>query len=250
MFGPDRSLSFALLQRRLLEQVRQRLCNGEFTERRLARLTGISQPHMHNVLKGARALTPEVADLLLAGLGLSALDLIAPAEAGARLESHQHREHQTALAPVIAHPLGPGHPFPSFSEVSEWLRIPHEVWAGRRRLALAALAADPESPVKPGHNFALLWLDEEARVRIIPRRVYVLRWRGAAYLRRLRREQDALLVQRQQTWLAADGPEWIHLADQSLLLSVRAVVLWTGVDFRHASPLDYMGSFLENPASR
>lgn len=247
---PDLSLSFVILQRRLLEQVRQRLSNGELTERRLARLTGISQPHMHNVLKGVRALTPEVADLLLGGLGLSALDLIAPAEAAALLEAHQHGRQQTGLAPVLAHPLGPGHPFPSFSEVKEWLRLPHAVWAGRRRLALTALAMDPESSVAPGHDFALLWLDEEARLRILPGRLYVLRWRGAAYLRRLRLEDGALVVQRQQTWLATDGPERIQLADQGLLPSVRAVVLWTGVDLRRASPLDYMGSFLENPASR
>jgi hypothetical protein len=32
--------------------LRERVMNGEISERRLAQLTGISQPHMHNVLKG------------------------------------------------------------------------------------------------------------------------------------------------------------------------------------------------------
>ena len=40
--------------------LRTRIQNGELTERSLARLTGISQPHIHNVLKGAKILSPEL----------------------------------------------------------------------------------------------------------------------------------------------------------------------------------------------
>src|SRR5579885_3347408 len=43
--------------------------------RRLARLTGVSQPHIHNILKGIRTLTPDVADLVLEHLDLDLLDL-------------------------------------------------------------------------------------------------------------------------------------------------------------------------------
>ena len=39
-------------QAKLLARVRDRLHNGELTERGLARQIGISQPHVHNVLKG------------------------------------------------------------------------------------------------------------------------------------------------------------------------------------------------------
>lgn len=45
--------------------ISRRISNGELTERGLARRLGISQAHMHNVLKGARVLTPELADRIL-----------------------------------------------------------------------------------------------------------------------------------------------------------------------------------------
>src|SRR5665213_3053875 len=41
----------------------------------MARATGVSQPHLHNILKGIRTLPPELADqlLTLAGLNLQSL---------------------------------------------------------------------------------------------------------------------------------------------------------------------------------
>lgn len=45
--------------------ITRRIRNGELTERGLARRVGISQAHMHNVLKGVRVLTPDLADKIL-----------------------------------------------------------------------------------------------------------------------------------------------------------------------------------------
>lgn len=53
-----------------------RIRNGELTERNLARRIGMSQAHVHNVLKGARILTAEVADLLMLELNLTVGDLV------------------------------------------------------------------------------------------------------------------------------------------------------------------------------
>jgi transcriptional regulator with XRE-family HTH domain len=53
-----------------------RIRNGELTERNLAKRIGLSQAHMHNVLKGARILTAEVADLLMLELNISISDLV------------------------------------------------------------------------------------------------------------------------------------------------------------------------------
>lgn len=66
---------FETLQGRLLDCIKWRVRNGELTERRLAGLVGISQPHMHNILKGVRALSPETADRILKTLEMSVLDL-------------------------------------------------------------------------------------------------------------------------------------------------------------------------------
>jgi plasmid maintenance system antidote protein VapI len=59
----------------LRSEVCRRMANGEFTERSLAGRVGVSQPQIHNVLKGARKLTPELADRILQALGISVLDL-------------------------------------------------------------------------------------------------------------------------------------------------------------------------------
>jgi plasmid maintenance system antidote protein VapI len=65
-----------MLQSRLIRFVNLRIKNGDFTERGLARLLGISQSQVHNVLKGARKLQPELADHLMSKLGVSLLDLL------------------------------------------------------------------------------------------------------------------------------------------------------------------------------
>ncbi|HEY6392524.1 MAG TPA: XRE family transcriptional regulator, partial [Bryobacteraceae bacterium] len=52
-------------QLKLLTHVRDRIHNGELTERGFARLIGISQPHAHNVLKGVRNLSPQIFDSIL-----------------------------------------------------------------------------------------------------------------------------------------------------------------------------------------
>ena len=53
---------FADVRNALTAVLRARVRNGELTERGLARLVGVSQPHIHNVLKGVRALSPELSD--------------------------------------------------------------------------------------------------------------------------------------------------------------------------------------------
>lgn len=67
---------FEVFQLRLIQHVHARVQRGELTERGLARHTGISQPHLHNVLKGRRALSPPMADLLLRHLHITLLDLL------------------------------------------------------------------------------------------------------------------------------------------------------------------------------
>ncbi len=71
---------FGDLQQRLVTQLKARVRSGELTERGLARITGISQPHIHNVLKGKRTLSLELTDVILQILGVDLLDLIEPDE--------------------------------------------------------------------------------------------------------------------------------------------------------------------------
>ena len=79
-------VTFEALQLRLLKFVTHRVQNGEYTERGLARVLGISQSQIHNVLKGARGLRPELADRILRKFDLSASDLLTKAELMEALE--------------------------------------------------------------------------------------------------------------------------------------------------------------------
>ena len=73
-------MNFHQQQRLLIAHLRELVRSGDATERSLARLTGVSQPHMHNVLKGKRLLSLEMADQVLAQLHLDLLDFIEPGE--------------------------------------------------------------------------------------------------------------------------------------------------------------------------
>src|SRR4051794_37821718 len=90
---------FADLRLRLLEDLRLRIHNGELTERSLARLVSVSQPHIHNVLKGRRIISPEMCDRILARFGMSILDLIR-AESGGTM-SRLAGGHDTAWVKVL-----------------------------------------------------------------------------------------------------------------------------------------------------
>jgi hypothetical protein len=71
-------MTFRCFQDRLTEHLRGRVQSGELTERGLARLIGISQPHMHHVLNGKRDLSPATADRILVTLRLDLMDLLDP----------------------------------------------------------------------------------------------------------------------------------------------------------------------------
>ena len=81
-------MTFHDLQQRLIDDLRQRVRSGEVTERGLARTTGVSQPHIHNVLKGKRLLSSDMADAILRQLQLDVLDLIRLEEVLAFLSRH------------------------------------------------------------------------------------------------------------------------------------------------------------------
>ncbi len=53
----------------------------------MAVILGISQPQLHNVLKGARALQTPLADAFLAQFGITVVDLLTPSELAERENS-------------------------------------------------------------------------------------------------------------------------------------------------------------------
>ena len=71
-------LGFEKLHGRLIALVLERIRSGELTERRLAHMTGISQPHVHNVLKGKRVFSSHTSDSVLCQLRMDVTDLLRP----------------------------------------------------------------------------------------------------------------------------------------------------------------------------
>lgn len=95
--------SFETLLARLISAVNFRIKNGEYTERGLARILGISQPQMHNVLKGARTLHTDLADRLLWKLGISLLQLFAEGELSEELRARFSAAGFPALKKPVRH---------------------------------------------------------------------------------------------------------------------------------------------------
>jgi len=76
---------FRQLESRLVSMLQEKIRSGELTERGTARLTGLSQPHVHNVLKGKRSLSLDAADSILEALHLEVVDLFQSSELVAAL---------------------------------------------------------------------------------------------------------------------------------------------------------------------
>jgi transcriptional regulator with XRE-family HTH domain len=71
-------MGFRELHERFVSNLRERVRSGEITERGLARISGVSQPHIHNVLKGKRFLSAAMSDEILRHLGMNLLELMKP----------------------------------------------------------------------------------------------------------------------------------------------------------------------------
>jgi len=68
------------IQQRFVAHLQKRIRNGELSERALARIVGVSQPHLHHVLHGKRSLSIKTTDDMMQQLKMNIFDLIEPAE--------------------------------------------------------------------------------------------------------------------------------------------------------------------------
>lgn len=221
-------LGFGQMQARLRAEARRRIQSGEFTERGLARVAGLSQPHLHNVLKGVRDLSTASAEALLAGLGIGLLDLVQPAELGLALEKAHAGDANPKIARVVAGTVGPGWPFPDFGRVLGWRRLPEKAARCGRRPVIVRLGPDPGlSGAFAGATEAVFDLDEMNRVKPVEGEWYLLRHRGAGLVRQIRALPDRLEVLGQMS-LGGGAPESLPLGSASVLRLVRGRLVWAG----------------------
>lgn len=249
MLLESRRVTFALIQKRLLELLRYRLRNGDFTERGLGRVVGISQPHIHNVLKGVRVLSPDLSDMLITGLDLSLVELLGAEELADALLSKQARRQGAQAVPVLPGRIGPEDPFPAWRTVAEWVVARDPEIRTLRRPAFVRLGADAAiSPVWENYGFGLLDFDEASRAEPGLPAWYALRWRGAGYVRQVRLQGQRLEVLGQKTLEGSGELEFLEVGEVSLLQTVRARLVWVGRDPMPAGWLPQAGLWLPRAA--
>jgi len=233
-------LTFQDAQFRLLALVRERIHNGELTERGLARRIGISQPHAHNVLKGARNLSPEVFDSLLRHLHLSILDLAADEELQVVFDNR--RRLRRPEVPFLASGIGPGRSWPGSLSWQEHFPLPSPAAVARSSLAMARITPDTSlQATAGGYDIALLDLSDRHQSRVTPGGLYVVDPDGEAVLR-------FVLQGARQFYLTNDvnrdlPAKWRGIAtSRGTADFVRARVLWLGREADRG--LDQAGRFL------
>ena len=182
---------FATLRERLLNEIRRRIHNGEGTERGLARAVGISQPHMHNLLKGIRGLNADTSDLLLMRLGINMTDLLRADELRRALYVRVLEDETAVEIPVAKTRLGPGLPWTGEPSDFERVRVPLSYVAVAGNPLVARLGDDPSmAPVLAAGDLVLLdssegrlaLTDPEALFAVEREKSLVIRWvrRGRA----------------------------------------------------------------------
>lgn len=222
------SISFQTLQARLLEQLRRRVSNGDLTERGLARLTGISQPHIHNVLKGAKTLSPELADVILAQLRLPLLALFTRDELAHWLaHTNPHREHRLQPVPVLSGLLGLNQPIPRKGPHREVHTVPYHLTETVTEPLVACLAADPEmEPLFAHRDMILLDQSETARTLFQAEGYYIVRTADGPCVRSLQRAGDAILLITEKNRNEMEKWTRIALEGRDILDIVLARVVW------------------------
>lgn len=214
-------MHFSMLQDRLVAHLRSRVRGGELTERSAARLTGVSQPHLHNVLKGTRLLSTDMADQVLRSLKLCIFDLLEPDEFR---DYHERAETRHRTVPVLAGRLGPGRPFPT-SEHS-WERCPFPLPGSAMPAdpAIVHLLDDPHMyPLFRGGDTALLDRAPGSCRQLVPGACYAVDISGEGLIRRFLGDRFAPVSLEPE----AVG-DFISLNNRNILEIVKAKVVWIG----------------------
>lgn len=214
-------MTIGQMQQRLLVLLNEKVRRGEMSQRRLARLTGFTQPHIHNVLKGARAMNPNLADAVLQCLNLSVSDLIAEGVPAAWQQ-----------APLWQGEIGVGGQFPKLDQGSGCLPFPAEFLARFTDPVLLRVGGSERSMaplIEPGD---LVLMDQSETRRRKPElgSIYVIRLGGSARLCRCRAVGSSLLLT-EENGRFPSLPDRIPVGDGHVLDVVKGTVVWVCREF-------------------
>src|SRR5579863_9093511 len=241
------SLTFQDAQLRLLTYVRDRIHNGDLTERGFARLIGMSQPHVHNVLKGVKNLSIEVSDSILNVFHISILDLASLEDLETNLKSRKTLE-PTFEVPFLETPIGPGIPWQP--KIDQHRRFPTPLPTGTilPGLVMARLAPDPQmGATLARYDIALLDTSERVRAKPSPEGLYVVERSGdvvEVVLRYLRPGARCYYLVAEASLQNPDHWEHIRISRSELPALIKARVLWLGRERDRKLPSSQRGRFL------
>jgi hypothetical protein len=210
------------LYERLVDVARQRIRSGELTERGLSRLCGVSQPHIHNVLKQIRALSPASADRLMQALGVTLPELM--------WRSTDEKSSAVRIVPMLRHRIGPGMDA-ALSTVRGFMPFAARAVEGLVQPVAAQLSPDLVLPGALSANDLIL-LDQNPLVRAEPRgeSCWVVAERGGLRVRYVKRGGTKIYLANEAT--VRDPKLWVAVAlgDQGVTDIVLARVVWFGRD--------------------
>lgn len=223
-------MNFSQIEQRLLENLRARVKKREISERRLAINTGFSQPHIHNVLKGARQLTSEVADRIMAHLGINLEDLFEVSELERALPHREFRDSTFCEVPRLKGRLGAGKPFPTGARFSGSRAFPAEFVQRFTRPVLVKVGAPEISMLPIIHPNDLLLLDQEEEKRRKPvfSGIYALSLEEGGAIQRCEVVERELVIVPENMQRRGFSPRTISLEDRNILDVVRGEVVWIG----------------------
>jgi hypothetical protein len=223
---------FQQLQGRLVDIARERVQAGKLTGRGLARLCGVSQPHMHNVLNNIRSLSSSATDRLMRALDVRVTDLL----------WHISTEPEAGVeaVPMVKNRIGPGTDA-VLTEFSGHIPLPR--WLLRDLVDPLAARLGPDL-VLPGVVAAhdLVLLDQSPQRRAVPgsNSVWVVIEDAGLRIRYLRMEGARICVANEVT--LKDPRKWhsIPPQGQNILDIVRARIVWMGREMEKepAGPAD------------
>jgi hypothetical protein len=216
---------FGVNQNRLLQRVREMVHCGEITERGLARVTGVSQPHVHNMLKGVRAFSPEFADQLLHHLGLTLADLLQDPN---EIPGHGTLHTFQPIPVLRGHTGARNFPFTPERHGGVYPFLRKQVACLTDPVVLTLQGEKSMAPRFQDGDLVLLERAESARSHPEPRSLYVVDTPQGTAVRYLRTGGRSLYMLTDESMRDPARWDYLSLAGRNILDIVRGQVVWIG----------------------
>lgn len=221
-------MNFSAIERRLLDHIRARVKKREISERRLAIETGFSQPHIHNVLKGARQLTSEVADRLMARLKIDIEELFEVDELERVLPYREFRDSPFREVPMLKGRVAAGQPFPVDTRFSGSRAFTAEFLQHFTRPVLLKVGAGETSmlPVIQPNDLLLIDQNEDKRRKPEFSKIYALSLDEGGTVKHCEVVNGELVIVPENMQQRGFSPRTVSLEERNILEIVRGQVVW------------------------